>query len=127
MRLWTAATDRAIREAQGSLSADAVGRLKESVAEHLESAARLLAPFEGGSRPDRVAAAGRLVDAYGSDAGDLERIGAVTVRRAVEEACHTESIDSDTASRLGAAAHGYWLDLSAGIDRIARESGLSTR
>lgn len=116
-----------VREAQGSLSADALGRLKENVAKHLDRAARLLAPFEGGSRPDRVAAAGRLVDAYGSDAGDLERIGAVTVRRAIEEACRTESIDSDTANRLAAAAHGYWLDLSARIDRIARESGLSSR
>jgi hypothetical protein len=79
-----------------------------------------------GSRRERVAAAGRLVEAYGSDAGDLKLIGAVTVRRAIEVSCRNASIDSDTASRLGAAAHGYWLDLSARIDRIGRGFGLSS-
>ena len=126
-RLWVAATDRAINAARDSLPPDAVSRLKDAVGRELDDAALLLATIEEGSRPERIAAAGRLVDTYGHDAGDLGLIGAVTVRHAIQRCCGDMAIDPDTTSRLATAAHDYSLDLTARIESIARSFSLSIR
>lgn len=121
VRGWIAVADRAIDGLRGSLDAHDVAALRGALPRDLARAFEVLGTFESGSRSERLAAAGRLVEMFGDEAGDLGAVEAGLVREAIQDCCERVRIDAMTARRLGALAHGYSLQLSSELHRVAAE------